>query len=293
VHFLKSKNKKRLLIANFVTLLAGGLLLAQTSYAWINTNEYINLVEIQTGDGKASVRGYIFKRLYDSVSTYTNQTPDLDAVRVSSSSGQILFNFDDTAGEVFSQLNLVELYKNEHSVNAWAIPSYFVELQLSSITPLSYVKISMKLLDYAVGETIPSFTNFSYRYNVLTNNVLNSINYATSSPNFVSNLNAKGLINIETGIKNYQPTINDQIYDSVKGRVIDEMDSEMITLAVAPENELFYRENYIKSVVVELTPDPLEFITFIKNNPNIASDNILIGRKLAFDFEYSLVPFGV
>ena len=62
---------------------------------------------------------------------------------------------------------------------------------------------------------------------------------------------------MKLGIKNYQPTINDQIYDSFKGRVIDEMDSEMITLAVAPENELFYRENYIKSVVVELTPDPI------------------------------------
>jgi len=278
-------------MANFATLLIGGILLTHFSYAWINHNRYVDKIKLQTGTAQAEVSAYMFKRRYDDVAPYVNQTPELTATQLHENSGQLIFSFNDTTGAVFSPLQLETLFNNEHSLNSWALPSYFVELQLSSIAPISYVRISLKVLDYLVNETVPHFTNFSYRYALISNNVNSPLSYATSSTNFVTDLNTQGLTNIESGITNYQVSPDDQIYNSSTGRLIDEDNSGQISLSVSPENMSFYQSHFIKSVVIELTPDPLEFVSFLQNNHDIAANNLLIGKKLAFDFSYSLTEF--
>ena len=286
--------KHWLLATNFITLLVSGILLSTFSFAWINNNRFVDHIELQIGEAQAQVQGYMFKRQHSGLTTYTNLTPELNESLIASDQGQLTFTFEDASGTFFSDFSLADLYLNENTLNANAFPAYFVELQLFANVPLSYLKISLMLPDYVSPEIVPAFSDFSYRFMVQNNNALLPLEYATPAPNGVDILSTYGLINMLSGVTNYDPTINNLgPYDSLNGRIIDENNSEQITLMIPAGEQGFYYNHFLKSVVVEITPDPLAFYQFIYNNPDLADNDLLFGRKLQFNFQYSLVPFGV
>jgi len=288
------RKKHWLLATNFITLLVSGILLSTFSYAWVYNNDFVDRIELQAGEAQAQVHGYMFKRQHSGLSTYTNLTPDLDETSLTSDQGQMTFTFEDTSGTVFSDFSLTDLFLDENTLNANSLPSYFVELQLFANVATSYLKISMLICDYVSPEPIPVFTDFAYRFIVQSNNSLSPIDYATPQPNGVDILSTFGLINILSGVTNYNPAIDNLgSYNSSTGRAIDEDDSGQITMIIPAGEQGFYYNHFLKSVVVEITPDPLAFYQFISNNPNLASSDLLFGRKLRFSFIYSLVPFGV
>ena len=266
------KNKHKLLIANFATLLVGGILLTHFSYAWINHNRYVDKIELQTGAARAQVAGFMFRKLYSGTSGYVNQSADIEATQLPGESGQLYFTFIDTLNTVFTDLSLNDLYLDEHTLNSVAIPSYFVELQFASIVPLSYIRLTMKQLTLEMGEPVPSFNDFAYRYAIVSQSSSSPLDFVT--PSQVSTLQGN--------------TLNTVGHDIV----LDEASTGQITLAIPSGEEVFYADNFIKSIVIELTPHPLLFIQFLQNNTSLVDTNLLIGSKLAFDFEYSLVSFG-
>lgn len=286
--------KQKLITANLLTLLVSGILLTNFSFAWINADQKTGQLKFQTGNEKSEVEGFMFRRQVDSNNlTFTDAGPNLSAFQISSTTGQLLFTFDEANSTVFQNLNLIDLYRDQHSLNMNKIPSYFVELQLFANIPVAYYQIVMKKMVLASGEPVPTFNNFSFRYTVVANNPSAPIAYATPAPFGISTLKETGLTNIQTGITNDNPLLNNLgVYNESTGRVIGEGTSGQVTLNVPSQDVAFYTNNFVKSVVIEITPDPLAFYRFLIANYQTLNSGVLMGLKLSFDLNFSLNSFG-
>jgi hypothetical protein len=255
-----------------------GVLLTALTFAWVLNRQNIDQITLVAGRAEARVQGYMFKRQYTGLSTYANATPDLNAAQVPSSSGQLIFTFEDTAGTVFGDLDFEDLYYDENSLNASAIPSYYVELQVRTVVEDSYIRATLWLEDYDAGETEPDFTDFAYRYHIAGNNPTTPIDYAT--PGNVATLNSKTLNNIEDD------------YNSTTGIPISDNANSYMQITIPPAQVDFYDSHFARSAIIEITPDPLALSWFLKETDGLVNNQQILGCRLAVTFEYSTVPFG-
>ena len=288
------KAKRKLIVANILTLLVGGLLLTNFSFAWLQTNKQTGQLKFQTASGTAKIVGYAFKRqIASNNEVYTSILPDLLANQVASTSGSLVYEFDASDDFVYQDVDLLALYNDENGLDVNKLPGIYIELQLFTYVPSSYFKVAMKKASLDSGQPVPSFSNFAYRYQIFNNNPLDPILFATPSPNGVTFLQETGLTNITSGITDYNPSVNNKgIYNQATGRVIDQDSSGQIAITLPPEQEQFYRQHFAKSIVIELTPDPVSFGRFLLANYAQLNTAILIGLELEFDIEYSLNSFG-
>lgn len=268
------KTKFKLILTSAVTFLASASLLTTFTYAWINTNHDIDQITIVAGNAEARVSGYMFKRQNNGLSTYVNNTPNKIADQVSSSTNQLLFTFADTTGNLFSNFDFEDLYFDENSLNASAIPSYFVELQIKTIVEQSFMRVRLWDVGYDVGENLPDFTDFGYRFHIVNNNPSSPIEYAT--PSSVQTLASKELNNLNSAVA--MPISNGT--------------NDYMEITIPPEQTGFYDAHFAQSVIIEITPQPLALYAFLRESDGLVNTQQLLGSRLALTFEYSLVPFG-
>lgn len=267
------KTKFKLILTSVITFLASASLLTTFTYAWINANHDIDQITIVAGKAEARVNGYMFKRQNNGLSSYVNNTPNKNAQQVSSSSDQLRFTFADTTGNLFGDFDFEDLYYDEHSLNAMAIPSYFVELQIQTIVEQSYIRVRLWNEGYQ-EETTPDFTDFGYRFHIASNNPSSPIDYAT--PGSVSTLAAKTL-----------NTLNPSV-----AMPISDVGNDYMEISIPPAQTGFYDTHFARSVVIEITPKPLSLYAFLREHEGLINTQQLLGSRLAITFEYSLVPFG-
>ena len=272
------KTKHKLLLTSGATIFVTVGLLVGIAFAWVKLDSNVDSITLIAGKAEARVNGYMFKRQYSGLSTFTNSTPNKVAEQLPSATNQLIFSFADTTGNLFSEFDFEDLYYDQNSLNASAIPSYFVELQIMATVEQSYVRISLWLEDYESGETEPDFMDFDYRYQIANNNLENPISYAT--PENVSVLNAKTLNSIEDD------------FNSSTGIPISDGVNSYLSLTIPPSQSAFYDVNFIKSAIVEITPDPLALSWFLKEHNGLVNSEQILGCRLAFSFEFSLTPFG-
>ena len=268
------KTKFKLILTSVVTLLASASLLTTFTYAWINANHDIDQITIVAGKAEARVSGYMFKRQNNGLSSYANNTPNKNAQQVPSSSEQLQFTFADTTGDLFGDFDLADLYYDENSLNAVAIPSYYVELQIQTIVEQSFMRVRLFDEGYDAGETIPDFTDFGYRFHVASNNPVSPIDYAT--PGSVSTLAGK--------------TFN--TLTSATAMPISDGANDYMEITIPPAQTGFYDNHFARSVVIEITPKPLSLYAFLHEHDGLVNTQQRLGSRLAITFEYSLVPFG-
>lgn len=268
------KTKFKLILTSVITFLASASLLTTFTYAWINANHDIDQIIIVAGKAEARVNGYMFKRQNNGLSSYVNNTPNKSAQQVSSASDQLRFTFADTAGNLFGDFDFEDLYYDENSLNASAIPSYFVELQIQTIVEQSYIRVRLWDEGYEDDEVIPDFTDFGYRFHISSNNPSSPIDYAT--PGSVSTLAAQTLNTLS-------PSMAMPISDGV---------NDYMEISIPPTQTNFYDNHFVRSIVIEITPKPLSLYTFLREHEGLVNTQQLLGLRLAITFEYSLIPFG-
>ena len=277
---LVMKNKHKLLIANFATLLVGGILLTHFSYAWINNNRFVDKLEFKTGGMDGEVNGYLFKRTHVGLDVDTTSLPHLSARQITSSTGEIVFSFSQDSQNVLEDFDIGDFYLDEHTLNTNALPSILVELQIFSRAPLSYVKIGVETLPYSGGES-RDFADFSYRYMLVDNDILSPIDYATP--------NADG---------GAVGQLNNLALTPLAGQFnLGENGSEQLTfdLTGASNQELsFYQDKFVRSLVFEIMPTPLSFYHYLTDTfKNSGRQSFSLGTNVNFFFEYQLESFEV
>lgn len=272
------KTKHKLIIISAATIFVTTGLLVGLAFAWVSLDSNIDSIKLVAGKAEAHVDGFMFKRQYSGLSTYTNSTPNKVAGQLPSSTNQLVFSFADTTGNLFGEFDFEDLYYDENSLNASAIPSYYVELQVKASVEQSYVRIALWLEEYESGETEPDFMDFDYRYLIVNNNLESPISYAT--PGNVSALNAKALNSIEDD------------FNSSTGIPISDGVNSYLSLVIPPAQSSFYDEHFVRSAVIEITPDPMALSWFLKETNGLVNSEQTIGCRLAFSFEFSLTPFG-
>ena len=275
------KNKYKLILTSIVTLIVSGALLTTFTYAWINNSKNIDQITLVAGQAEARVDGYMFKRQFSDDSSglnpYANSTPNKTAQQLPSTNGQLLFTFADTTGTLFGDFDFEDLYYDENSLNALAIPSYYVELQVRTIVEQSYIRVKLWLEDYPAGQE-PDFNDFGYRYYIASNNVSSPLDYAT--PSYVGALNNQPLTSIVDG---YNPSTGISVSDNA---------NDYMEITIPPAQSGFYDENFARSVIIEITPNPLALSWFLKETNGLVNSSQLLGCRLAVTFEYSLAPLG-
>lgn len=280
---MKLKPKTKIIISSIITLLTGASLATTFTLAWLSLNVKIDQITLIAGQAEARVEGYLFKRNYDvsgmsTIVPVVNQTPDLVARQLSSTHEQLIFTFKDDNHEIhpYPEWDLMDLYFNEHGLNAFEIPSFFLELQVYTIVEESYIRLSI-WLDLLEEEMNPDFNDFSYRYHLAENNLSNPLEYAT--PEHIDTLANKELTSLYDG------------YNPSTGIVLEENGTNYFTLEVSPQDVNFYEQYFQKSLIAEFTIDPVTFYEYLINTPNIVNTSKSFGLCLCVRFEYSLVPF--
>ena len=278
---MKLKTKSKILISTLITLTIGGALIASFTFAWLSLNVKVDSIKLVAGSAEARVDGYMFKRGYDvdeanQITPVVNATPNITASPVSSSQDGLIFTFDDTNGEMYPTWDLMDLSFDEVSMNALEIPSYYLELQVFTIVEESYIALSLWLESFS-GST-PEFTNFSYRYHVVSNNLSDPIDYAT--PVSIDALASKPYVELYDG------------YNASTGILLKDNGNSYFALGVTSQNIDFYEANFYMSVIIEVSIDPLTFYNYLKETANIVNKQTTFGLRLVTEFEYSLVPFG-
>lgn len=267
------KTKFKLILTSVVTLVSSASLLTTFTYAWINANRDIDQIMLVAGKAEARVNGYMFKRQNTGLSTYVNNTPNKNAQQISSSENQLRFSFADTIGSLFSDFDYADLYYDENSLNASAIPSYFVELQVQTIVEQSYIRV--RLWDEGYDEAdVPDFTDFGYRFHIASNNLTSPIEYAT--PSSVSLLASKSL--------------NDLNHSNAMS--ISDNATDYMQITIPPTQTAFYDTHFARSVIIEITPKPLSLFRFLQETNGLVNTQQMLGTRLLITFEYLLVPFG-
>jgi len=272
------KNRHKLILTSAVTLFASAGLIVGIAFAWINLSSNIDSITLVAGRAEAKVNGYMFKRQHNGLSTFVNPTPNKVAQQLPVSSNVLIFTFADTTGNLFSDFDFDDLYYDENSLNASAIPSYYVELQVQTIVEQSYIRIALWLDDYEGGETEPDFSDFDYRYHIVDNNIEDPITYAT--PSSVSLLNSKTLNSIQDS---FNPSTGISISDGV---------NSYMEITIPPTQLDFYSNNFAQSAIIEITPDPIALSFFLKETNELVNNEQTLGCRLAISFEFSLIPFG-
>lgn len=272
------KNKYKLLITSLFTLIVSASLLTTFAFAWIRNSANIDTITLVAGQAEARVNGYMFKRQNNGLSTYVNATPNKVAGQLPSATNELIFTFADTTGTLFGDFDFASMYYNENSLNASVIPSYFVELQVRTIVAQSYIRITLWLEDYGVGETLPDFTDFGYRFHIASNSIAAPLEYAT--PTHVSTLSAKTLNSIADD------------FSPVNGIAISDSVNSYMQIDIPPADIEFYDTYFARSAIIEITPDPMKLFWFLRETNGLVNQEQLLGCRLNVTFEYSIVPFG-
>ena len=272
------KTKHKLIIISAASIFVTAGLLVGLAFAWVSLASNVDSITLVAGRAEAKVNGFMFKRQSSGLSTYVNTTPDKIAQQLPSSSNELIFTFADTTGTLFGDFDFEDLYYDQNSLNASAIPSYYVELQVSTAVEQSYVRIALWLEAYGSGETEPDFMDFGYRYRIVNNDSANPISYAT--PGSVSPLSSAALHSIED---DFNPSTGIRLNDGI---------NNYLSISIPPAQAGFYDNHFAKSAVIEITPDPLALSWFLKETNGLVNSEQTLGCRLAFSFEFSLTPFG-
>lgn len=266
--------KKKLIFINLTTLLISASLLVNFTYAWIISNKYVDSLNFQTGEGKAEIKGFLFKQDKDGL---VQAQPDITATQVDSGTGTLYFRFIDSAPT--DKLNLGDLYLNEHALSTLAVPSYFVEIQVKTLIPTSYIRFNISSNAYNVGETAPDFTDFEFRYLVKSgNDQLNPVDFITPTSPFREN----------TQNQNGTPFVVSTQYTLSQGA----SSGSIYEIESPPEYRAVYEDYFAFSLVVHVRPRPLALMNYITNSTNKGESIATVGMKLLFDVEYSSIGFG-
>lgn len=272
------KNRVRVL-ASILSIIVSAFTLTSLTFAWINTNQNVDRVTIMTGEGKFEVHAGLYRRHSESLLTSVDSAPNFAQTINEENSTNLAIAFDFAAQHEYitpNNFGLGELVHDEFILDMTKLPSYVYELHAHTLLDTSYVKVSVSRPAYTGSEPTPDFTLYDFRYLIVDNDVDNPFEYA--APVKLGELEGEERHDFNGATEVYL-TKGADIYDAHE-------------IVVPSGDQAVYEEYFAKSILILITPKPLEFMDFIKTNTNKGNDAKLIGMKMRIMIEFSLVPFG-
>lgn len=266
------KTKTKLIISGMSVLLLTTSIIAAQTYAWITTNRQINQLKLKAGEAEAKISGFMFKRKATGSVGEVDTSKILTATQTASTTGRLSYEFVDSQKILNTNFDLGTLYENEHALIALQIPTFYVEIQVFSTLEQAYLRPSLQVLPFKDGQSV-NFGDFSYRYGIYDNNVSKPLTYA--APSNYANLKAKPLkrlIDIESN----------NLYLNEGAQT-----NNQFSLVTNSSNNTFYQTNFIKSIVVELSIDPITYVKFLYDSKQIHNNSFTYAINISINLEYS------
>ncbi|MFA5235466.1 MAG: hypothetical protein WC399_01230 [Bacilli bacterium] len=296
------KRKQKLMVFSALTLVATITALTSFSLAWFENNLPIdNTLTLSSGESVAAVEGYLYQQnpnnqqtqdllgFYKNQGSYLNVTRTPDATDV----GAFDITFSDS---IFLDLNLLNTYLNEFALNELAFPTYYIELRIIKENFDAYAKMTMEYVGIpTAGSNELDYSSeypFTYRSIIASNNAVDL--YESPLPSFLDEIAAEEPVPFFANSGDRTNGIPVFTLDDLDGAPVDPE-----TPGLAPQlyvqgfpytsgttGELLFT----KSIVFEIKLDVLQFLEYLRTQPDAMNKSIRFGISFRIDVIYSNDP---
>lgn len=289
--------KRKLFLTSIFALIASTLALTSFTFAWMKQDQALaNVLTLTSGDSEAKIEAHVYERRYATngstpveVAYYVDDTNYVNAVR-STTGGVISVAFAKTA---LTNYDLTTAYNDEYTVNAKALPSYYVELRVLKQNLSGYLAANMTfgyIPTAAVGELdFSSVYPFDYRYIRVANSETTPMISAIPSQISTLESTASSRFFNTSAIRTSGITLfdaSDLIGSPILGQsgYINQCFIEGFSTQV-DNNSVF-----AKSILLEFYIDPAILAAYIRSNLASTNSNLSYGIDFKINVQYSNNP---
>lgn len=293
--------KRRLIYVTTLSLVASIAGILSFSFAWFNQSKtWSNIITFNAGESVASLQAFVYRQNPNNanapieVAYYKDETVKLNATldTNSSTAGSFEIDFSDS---IFTDLNFLSTYFDEHSLNYLAFPAYYFEIRIIKenfyaylTTKLSYVSIPTAIsgeLDYST--TYP----FDFKSVKVVNNTTDLLTSAI--PSKLATLTSQPKIDFFSTASMRTDGITLFTLADLDGAPVDQQ-----TPGLAPQTYIegfpYYDVNdnalFSQSILMELRLDALQFLEYLRTTPAAHNQVIRFGINFTIDVVYSNDP---
>lgn len=269
-----------------LTFLSLVICITSFTYAWFIT--YVNLsnsITISTSDNAAKIEVYNYDLMKQNISFYCSTDDKLNASDTTSENGSLDVEFSSKQ----SSVELMELYYNEHGIDVFKLPTYFVEIKVLKENFNAYIKGDFTLHSSNVGFSSPSSVTpdkWVYRSLVVSNNSENLLDSAFNNDEYFNQLKNSPSKSLSEGFS---------LFDASNNGIVDEsntLSENQLLIEPQPEKNTATNKLYFsKSILIAISLNPTYFVQLMKSETGISSKNFIGEMSFSLKFEISNDPF--